>query len=104
MRHIFSLLLGAMLCHVSSAATPAVAAVVIRNYHFVPETLKIAVGSSVTWTNKDDDPHTVMSATGAFRSGVIDTDQAFSYTFSKPGVYKIACSLHPQMAATIVVE
>jgi plastocyanin len=100
---MLAMMLGT-LCHASSAATPAAAAVVIRNYHFVPETLKIPVGSSVTWTNKDDDPHTVMSATGAFRSSVIDTDQAFSYTFTKPGVYRIACSLHPQMFETIVVE
>ena len=78
--------------------------VTIENYHFVPATLKIAAGSSVTWSNKDDDAHTVMDAAGAFRSDALDEGQSYTYTFAKPGTYRIACSMHPQMMETIVVQ
>ena len=90
----------------ASAAPPAApkAEVTIENYHFVPATLKIAAGSSVTWTNKDEDAHTVMDATGEFRSGVLDGGDSYSHTFLTAGVYRIACSMHPQMSATIIVE
>ncbi|HEV7607996.1 MAG TPA: cupredoxin domain-containing protein [Steroidobacteraceae bacterium] len=92
-------------CGASAAPPPAPkTAVSIENYHFVPATLKIAAGSSVTWTNKDDDAHTVMDAAGAFRSGALDGGQSYSYTFAKAGVYRIACSMHPQMSETIIVE
>jgi plastocyanin len=90
------------------AAQAALAAsapgVTIKDYKFAPETLKIGVGTTVTWTNKDADVHTVMSATGLFVSGALDTDDQYSYTFTKAGTYRIACSLHPQMSETIVVE
>ena len=90
----------------SSAAPPAAPdlAVTIENFRFVPATLKIAAGSSITWTNKDEDVHTVMDAGGAFRSAALDEGQSFTFTFAKPGVYRIACSLHPQMSESIVVE
>jgi plastocyanin len=76
----------------------------IENFHFVPAALAIAAGSSVTWINKDEDVHTVMDAAGAFRSGALDEGQSYSHTFAKAGVYHIACSLHPQMSETIVVQ
>jgi plastocyanin len=58
----------------------------------------------VTWTNNDDEPHTILSDTGAFRSSALDTNETFSYKFDKPGVYAYHCSIHPRMVATIVVE
>jgi plastocyanin len=85
-------------------AGPAPTVVAIKDYKFAPAMVKIPVGSTITWTNKDADVHTVMSATGLFVSGALDTDDKFSYTFTKPGTYVIACSLHPQMSETIVVE
>jgi plastocyanin len=87
-----------------SFAAPVPATVTIKDYKFAPATVKIAAGSTVTWINRDADVHTVMSATGLFVSGALDTDDKFSYTFTKPGTYVIACSLHPQMSETIVVE
>ena len=45
-----------------------------------------------------------MDAAGVFRSGALDGGQSYSYTFAKAGVYRIACSLHPQMSETIIVE
>jgi len=56
------------------------------------------------WVNMDDEPHTVASDTGLFRSSGLDTNESFSYKFDKPGTYHIACSIHPRMVATIVVE
>jgi plastocyanin len=99
-------LAGSLAACGATAAPPAApkTAVVIENFRFLPATLKIAAGSSVTWTNKDDDVHTVMDAAGAFRSGALDGGQSYSYTFAKAGVYRIACSLHPQMSEVIIVE
>jgi plastocyanin len=90
----------------ASAAPPsaAQAEVTIANYHFIPATLTIAAGTTVTWTNKDEDAHTVMDAAGAFRSGALDEGQSFTFMFAKPGLYRIACSMHPQMSETILVE
>jgi len=52
----------------------------------------------------DDEPHTVVSDAGLFRSGALDTNETFSYTFDKPGSYHVVCSIHPRMLATVVVE
>jgi len=93
-------LFTAQLSLAASAPTP----VAIKDYKFAPAVVKIPVGGTITWTNKDADVHTVMSATGLFVSGALDTEDKFSYTFTKPGTYVIACSLHPQMSETIVVE
>ena len=85
-------------------AAPEPVVVVIKDYKFAPAMVKVPVGGTITWTNKDADVHTVMSATGLFASGALDTDDKFSYTFTKPGTYVVACSLHPQMSETVVVE
>ena len=71
---------------------------------FSPERLTIKAGTTVTWTNRDDIPHTVASKDRAFKSKVMDTDESFSFTFSTPGEYTYFCSLHPHMTGTIVVE
>ena len=88
------------------AATPASAedvAVKIGNFTFGPQEVKVKAGTTVTWTNEDDIPHTVVSPNG-FRSKVMDTDGTYSFTFTTPGTYKYFCSLHPHMTGTIVVE
>src|ERR1700757_17258 len=77
--------------------------VTIDNFTFTPAELKVKVGDTVTWTNHDDIPHTVVSA-GKFRSKAMDTDNAFSFTFTAAGDYKYFCSLHPHMSGTITVE
>jgi plastocyanin len=98
-------ILAVLLAAAAQAALAAPApGVTIKDYKFAPEVLKIGIGTTVTWTNKDPDVHTVMSATGLFVSGALDTDDTYSYTFTKAGTYRIACSLHPQMSETIVVE
>jgi amicyanin len=88
------------------AATPALAedvAVKIGNFTFGPQEVKVKAGTTVTWTNEDDIPHTVVSP-NSFRSKVLDTDGKYSFTFTTPGTYKYFCSLHPHMTGTIVVE
>ena len=77
--------------------------VTIDNFTFSPATLKVKVGDTVTWTNHDDIPHTVVSA-GKFRSKATDTDGTFSFTFTSAGDYKYFCSLHPHMTRMIKVE
>jgi|SRR5882672_9803066 len=105
-RHALIGLVGLLTAWGVSAAPPGASGsrVTIENYSFVPATLKIAVGTSITWINKDDDVHTVVDAAGAFRSGALDGGQDYSYTFAKAGVYRIGCSMHPQMSETIIVE
>lgn len=76
----------------------------IDNFSFGPTTLTVAAGSTVTWVNRDDIPHTVVSTDGVFKSKVLDTDEKFSYTFTKPGTYAYFCSIHPKMTGTLVVQ
>jgi len=76
----------------------------IENFTFVPQRMTIKAGTTVTWTNADDIPHSVVSTTKAFRSKVLDTDDRFSFTFGTAGTYDYFCSLHPHMTGTIVVE
>jgi len=80
------------------------AEVKIDNFVFGPQTLTVQVGATVTWTNKDDIPHTTVSTDGAFKSKVMDTDEKFSYTFAKAGTYSYFCSVHPKMTGEIVVK
>jgi plastocyanin len=76
----------------------------IDNFSFGPATLTVPAGTTVTWTNRDDIPHTVVSTDGVFKSKVLDTDDKFSYTFSKTGTYPYFCSIHPKMTGKIVVQ
>ena len=80
------------------------AEVKIDNFVFGPQTITVPVGATVTWTNKDDIPHTSVSTDGVFKSKVRDTDEKFSYTFTKAGDYPYFCSIHPKMTGTVVVQ
>ena len=82
----------------------ASADVKIDNFSFGPQTITVGVGTTVTWTNRDDIPHTVVSTDGVFKSKVRDTDEKFSYTFTKAGTYPYFCSVHPKMTGTVVVR
>jgi plastocyanin len=82
----------------------AAAEVKIDNFSFGPATLSVPVGATVTWTNRDDIPHTVVSTDGVFKSKVLDTDDKFSFTFAKAGTYPYFCSIHPKMTGKIVVQ
>jgi len=80
------------------------ATVKIDNFVFGPQTLTVPVGTTVTWTNSDDIPHTSVSTDGVFKSKVLDTDEKFSYTFSKAGTYPYYCTMHPKMTGKVVVQ
>jgi plastocyanin len=84
----------------------APAEVKIDNFSFGPEVLTVAAGTTVTWTNRDDIPHTVVSTDDpkSFKSKVLDTDEKFSFTFSKAGTYPYFCSIHPKMTGKVVVK
>jgi plastocyanin len=83
---------------------PAANAVKIDNFVFGPQTITVPVGTTVTWTNSDDIPHTAVSTDGVFKSKVMDTDEKFSYTFTKAGTYSYFCSIHPKMTGQVVVK
>ncbi len=88
----------------SLKASDSAAAVKIDNFSFGPQTLTVPVGATVTWTNRDDIPHTAVSTDGVFKSKVMDTDENFSYTFDKAGTYSYYCTIHPKMTGKIVVQ
>ena len=88
----------------SGQQKPETTEVKIDNFSFGPATLTVPVGTTVTWTNRDDIPHTVVSTDGVFKSKVLDTDEKFSFTFSKAGTYPYFCSIHPKMTGKVVVQ
>ena len=103
MRHLFVPLLGLLLAAPALASTAA-PTVRIQNDAFVPAVLTIAAGQTVTFTNADDDAHTVTAYDGTFDSKGLDSNGVWRHTFAKPGVYKYFCQLHPFMRGTIVVK
>jgi len=103
---MIALLLLAASPSVTAADQPAAAnaEVKIDNFSFGPQTVTVPVGATVTWTNHDDIPHTVVSTDGVFKSKVRDTDEKFSYTFTKSGTYPYYCTIHPKMTGKVVVQ
>ena len=91
---------------VAAQQKPQSAEVKIDNFSFGPAALTVSAGSTVTWTNRDDIPHTVVSSDDpkAFKSKVLDTDEKFSFTFTKAGTYAYFCSLHPKMTGKVIVQ
>lgn len=88
----------------AAQAQPANVEVKIDNFSFGPTTITVPVGTTVTWTNRDDIPHTVVSDDKVFKSKVLDTDEKFSFTFTKAGTYPYFCSIHPKMTGKVVVQ
>lgn len=79
--------------------------IVIKDFHFTPAILTVKSGEKITWINRDDEPHTVVSVEKQFKkSGPLDTDQEFTVIAGTPGTYTYYCSVHPKMTGTIVVE
>jgi plastocyanin len=79
--------------------------IVIKDFHFTPQTLTVKAGEKITWINRDEEPHTVVSVEKQFKkSGPLDTDQEFTVTAGAPGTYTYFCSVHPRMTGTIIVK
>ncbi|PXA83446.1 amicyanin [Nostoc sp. 3335mG] len=96
---------------VTLAASQVVAAVpakpqnvAIRMFAFSPQVLVVTPGTTVTWTNADEDPHTVTANDKSFHSAAMDEDDKYSFTFTKPGEYAYFCSLHPHMTGKVIVK
>ena len=87
-----------------SADTTSSAAIQIDNFHYSPPMLVVAPGTTVTWTNDDDSPHSVREKDGKFKSAALDTDDTFLQAFAAPGEYEYFCSIHPYMTGKIVVK
>jgi plastocyanin len=85
-----------------SKATPV--EVKIDNFSFSPATITVPAGTTVRWTNRDDIPHTVVEDREAFKSKALDTDEQYSYTFTKSGTYGYFCSIHPKMTGKVIVQ
>jgi len=88
----------------SDQNSAANAEIKIDNFSFGPQAITVPVGTTVTWINRDDIPHTVVSTEGVFKSKVQDTDEKFSYTFTKAGTYPYYCSVHPKMTGQVIVK
>jgi plastocyanin len=94
----------------SAATFPAASAqaadteVQIDQFTFTPQRVTVKAGTTVTWSNEDDVPHTIASSSKLFKSKPLDTRDKFSFTFTTPGTYEYFCSLHPHMTGAIVVE
>jgi amicyanin len=76
----------------------------IDQFTFYPQRITVKAGTTVTWTNEDDVPHTIVSSSKVFKSKALDTADKFSFTFTTPGTYDYFCSLHPHMTGAVVVE
>ena len=87
-----------------SAAAANPVGVQIDNFHYTPPMLVVAPGTTVTWTNDDDSPHSVREKDGKFKSAALDTDDKFSQTFTAPGEYEYFCSIHPYMTGKVIVK
>ena len=86
------------------AAAPAPSVIKIDNFTFGPAEVSVPVGTTVTWVNQDDIPHTVVAVDKSFKSKVLDTDEKFSFTFAHAGTYAYFCSIHPHMTGKVVVK
>jgi len=88
-----------------AAERPAATAMVtIDNFSFTPKEITVAKGTTVTWVNHDDVPHTVVNGDKVFRSKALDTDDQFSFTFNEAGTFSYFCSVHPMMTGRVVVK
>ena len=93
---------GAAAAGAASSATAV--AVSIKDFAYSPQTVTVHAGTTVTWKNLDDEPHTVRGADAQIRSDALDQDESYSVRFDKPGTYRYGCSIHPKMSGTVVVE
>jgi plastocyanin len=91
------------LAYAASAAVPATSRVSIDNFTFKPDVLTVRAGTTVVFENDDDIPHTVVATDGTFRSGALDSEDKFTFTFDQSGTYDYFCSLHPHMMGKVIV-
>ena len=91
-------------CESRAATAPAAEVVHIGNFTFNQPALTVHPGTTITWVNDDDIPHTVVAKDMTFKSRVLDTGDRFSFTFAKPGQFDYFCSIHPHMTGKVIVK
>jgi plastocyanin len=109
MRWLLAAALAASLAAAAAAVEPGTETanairIDVKNFTFAPTSTTVKAGATVIWLNSDQEPHTVVSVDGLFRSGAIDTGESFSFKFEKPGTYQYLCTIHPHMVGTVVVQ
>jgi plastocyanin len=97
-------LLAAALLTAAPASAMDANTIVMKNFDFTPMALTVAAGTTVTWRNMDEEPHTVVSPDGLFRSAALDSNETFAFKFTKAGTFKYVCSIHPRMVGTVTVK
>ena len=103
-RFVTVLAVGVIALAAWASAAPTPQKLEIHQFKFLPTTVTVAPGTTVTWVNHDEETHTVMSSTGSFASAALEHEQTFDHTFAAPGTYTYFCALHPLMRATVVVK
>jgi plastocyanin len=96
--------IGALLAFGAVAAQDSTNVITIDNFTFSPKELTVAVGTTIKWVNHDDIPHTIVEKQTTFRSKLLDTDDAYSYTFTSAGAFDYFCGLHPHMVGQIIAK
>ena len=98
------ILMAALTAMIPAAQAQEASQVTIKNFMFSPMDLTVKAGTTITWKNLDGEPHLVVNDAGLFRSPALDQNDTYQFKFDKPGVYKVFCSIHPYMKATITVQ
>ena len=81
-----------------------------ENNCYDPSEITVNSGTTITWTNNDDAPHTVSSGSpsdgldGAFDSSIINPGESFEATFDEVGEYDYFCQIHPWLTGKVIVE
>jgi plastocyanin len=101
---VFALLLSGNPAHAAGQATGQTVTITIDNFAFKPAQTTVTPGTTVTWINNDDIPHTIVETQKSFRSKHLDTESSFSFTFMNVGDYDYFCSLHPHMTGKVIVK
>jgi plastocyanin len=102
--YLSTLALLAMLILVPNAGAQENQTVYIRDFYFSPGSITVEPGTTVTWVNQGQAPHTATQTDGAFDSGTLQPGESYSYTFNQAGTYAYYCQIHPDMTGTIVVS
>lgn len=76
----------------------------VTRFAFTPKEITVAPGTSVTWTNHDETPHTISATDKTFASKAMDTDDHYAYTFASEGDFSYFCTLHPFMTGIVHVR
>lgn len=85
-------------------STASEVSVEIAGFDFSPRGLTIAVGTAITWTNRDSAPHDATDQAGAWSTGFLSQGDSATVTFESPGVYEYECTIHPSMKGPLAVE